>query len=46
MRSALRYVEDRYGIRPNTMQLRLKSGLSLEQAAHKPLRVQIRRFAR
>ena len=38
MKSALRYVEKRYGIRSNTMQLRLKSGLSFEAAAHKPLR--------
>jgi hypothetical protein len=43
MNSALRYVEQRYGIRPNTMQLRLKSGLSLEEAARKPLRTQTRR---
>jgi hypothetical protein len=46
MKSALRYVEQRYGIRPNTMQLRLKSGLSLEEAARKPLRAHARPFAR
>lgn len=45
MNAALRYVEDRYGIRPNTMQLRLKSGLSLEEAARKPLRAHTRRLA-
>lgn len=42
MKSALRYVEERYGIRSNTMQLRLKSGLSFEAAAHKPLRAYLR----
>jgi hypothetical protein len=42
MKSALRYVEQRYGIRPNTMQLRLQSGLLLEEAAHKPLRARPR----
>lgn len=35
-RAALLYVEERYGIRPNTMQLRMKGGLTLEEAAHKP----------
>ena len=38
LKAALRYIEACYGIRANTMQLRLKSGLSLEEAAHKPLR--------
>lgn len=45
LNSALRYVDERYGIRSNTMQLRLKSGLSLEAAAHKPLRAHARRMA-
>lgn len=35
---ALRYVEEHYGIPRNTMQLRINSGMSLEAAAHKPLR--------
>ena len=35
--AALVYVEKRYGIRKSTMQFRLKSGLTLEEAAHKPL---------
>lgn len=35
--AALRYVEERYGIPSNTMQLRMKGGLTLEEAAHKPL---------
>lgn len=41
MNAALRYVEKRYGIRRNTMALRMKSGLSLEAAAHKPLRATV-----
>lgn len=36
--AALRYVEARYGVRENTMRERMRSGLSLGQAAHKPLR--------
>lgn len=35
--AALRYVQERYGIQPSTMQFRMKSGLTLEQAAQKPL---------
>lgn len=41
--AALRYVETRYGVRQNTMRERMRSGLSLEQAAHKPLRKDRRR---
>lgn len=37
LRAAFRYIEERYGIRKNTMQQRMKSGLSLEAAARKPL---------
>jgi hypothetical protein len=35
--AALAYVEERYGIQKSTMQFRLKSGLTLEEAARKPL---------
>jgi hypothetical protein len=35
--AALAYVEQQYGIRKSTMQFRLKSGLTLEEAARKPL---------
>lgn len=35
--AALAYVEERYGIQRSTMQFRLKSGLTLEEAARKPL---------
>lgn len=38
MSAAFRYVEKQYGIRRNTMMFRLKSGLTFEEAAHKPLR--------
>lgn len=38
MNAALRYVEERYGIRRNTIAMRLQSGLSLQEAARKPLR--------
>jgi hypothetical protein len=35
--AALSYVEKQYGIQKSTMQFRLKSGLTLDEAARKPL---------
>lgn len=41
--AAFRYVETRYGVRENAMRERMRSGLSLQKAAHKPLRKDSRR---
>ncbi len=43
--AAFRYVEARYGVRENAMRERLRSGLSFQEAAHKPLRKDSRRRA-
>lgn len=43
LNSALRYVEARYGVRKNAMRERMRTGLSLEAAAHKPPRKDSRR---